>query len=278
MAQYLYRGADTETLRETILREGAIEGSESSIYWAAVTRPHKTQTREKLLRDVPTVAGPSLRRTEPVTGGVSKDFWQTKRFTDHLGARVVLDASEVPFERVYYEYDWMNDHPAVVQHISTTSRGVLFVPDPESPSDDTLWATLGVSLSADPPHEKRLKVLQWGPDNIPGTHPDSRFADEQEWVAFQKRVDLSDAIEGVTAVAKADRGSNWALNVYEKLDQPNVPIYTLVPDSRRTVPDEGYADHQLETAYRVTGRGGQPNIKELDPADVPRKFRGYSDG
>lgn len=288
MTDYLYRGVNLSHGTPKVLTEERIEGETPLIVEGAAPDRHKTVPRNTTLAELQDQVRWARRNTyEPgVTGGVTHRIMGSARFGGGRRTRVILREGSLPFERVHYEYEWMDDHPGVLSHILTTSAGELRI------QFQGLWAIITKTNYAPEkwrslPFAQQYKVEYWGPDNLPATHPDSRFAEEYEWVAMTDEVDVSGAIDSVLHVVEDNRLNDtepqrYAFDVLNEVEQDhpetmNYPHYVLVVTSRHGQPGGPYDIGEIVAAYgRESGRASRPGdgAFPIEPADVPDYVRG----
>lgn len=267
---YLYRGAVEDEMAQE-LSAGAITGGTHRVYTGFLDITADDDWEGEYLRDIPWVQ--SEMSVQAVTGGVTNRLAQTERFSGRRNYAMVLDASAVPFEEVQYEYQWMNNHEGVLPHIVTTAKGEIRRNDPGVDGQNTLYGLYEQTIMAD--ETTRDKVSHWGDGaDLPATTPRSMFAEESEWVAQQREVAISDALQGVVTRAGPrafDRSDNTLAEEYETRREPlppNTTMYLLVADSdaAKDPADPGYAPADIQRAAGPSG--------EIDPAAVPPRFRG----
>lgn len=287
MATYLYRGVDLNHGTPPVLADGVIKGESPLIVEGSALSPGKTVTKGTTLGELVMQVDWYDENTynAGTTGGVTHRIMGSARFGGGLRTRVILDNSRLPFERVYYEYDWYDDHPGALPHILTTSAGELRL------KDEGLWAIIEKtryapekwrSLSFD----QQYKVQHWGADNLPATSDNSPFAKESEWIAPQEDVDVSGAIDSVVHVLGRKRRSDKdpkrrAFDTFNRVEKEhpetqNHPHYVLVVTGRHSETGGPYELDEIVTAYgRTSGSARQAGDGlPLDPTDVPDYVRG----
>ncbi len=277
MAEYLYRGFNLNYGDPPVLTDGTIEGSECHLIRGEVYEPHKTVAQRSAFTEVGWVDGWRMDDVA-VTGGVSHYLPSTRRFRGSNGLAVVLnnDRCSPKFERVYYEWEWFDDHPGAICQILTTT-------DAEVRLDDKgLWGT-----ATQQPSGKWL-VDNWGKDSLPAITTDSMFADEAEWIAMSGEVAASNAVEGVVALWTerdlyiSQRDSTdvdeatfdyraAAADAYDHIRSEipyyDGPLFLLVAPGKNFPEDTPYNDDQLEYIY--------DGSSYRTPESVDRKFRGW---
>lgn len=288
MADYLYRGVDLSHGTPPVLSEQRIEGENPLIVEGAAPNRNKTVTRNTTLAELEDQVRWAQRETHRagVTGGVTHRIMGSARFGGGKRTRVILRSGALPFERVYYEYDWMDDHPGALAHILTTSAGELRV------QFEGLWAIItktnyGPEKWRSLPFEAQYKIDHWGPDSLPATSSGSRFAEESEWVAMTDEVDVSGAIDSVVHVIEDNRirdkePERAAFDVLHSVEEDhpetqNHPHYVLVVNRRHKQSGGPYGIGEIAAAYgRKSGGGRRPGDSAfpIEPADVPDHVRG----
>lgn len=276
MGRTVYRGGDIEEFNDTLLRRGRIEGGTSHIFHADPAYPEKHVEKRTPVSEVPFDSdGLGASESVGITGGVSDDITATRRFRGTYGLVAVMDAAATPFEKVQYDPEWMENHPGTLEHILTTADGEIYLPD------GRLWAILDQRPSG------AYHIDHWGRDNLPATNPNSRFADESEWIAQSSSVDVMKALDGLVSVWDGrgpgvryrsmhddvdDILDNEAVvpevydHVRDQLHRVIEPFYLLVTQKGADSSPGGYSPEEIELAY--------DGDQFLDPASVPAKFRG----
>lgn len=269
-------------MRQQILGQGTIPGQEANILEATPKNPNKDIPRDTRLEDiefegrVPRI--PQDFRTVKVTGGMTDHIPSTRRFRGPNGLVAVFDSQDTPFIEVDYEYEWMNRHPGALSQILTRTEGELHT------SEVGLWANILSSPTVE--GGRFYKIEHWKPANIPATSPDSRFAEEREWMAFDAPVRVSRAFEGIVSLMTerglSIRARSTLPEVEELLDAEDVvgdvfdnidkeirtrkPLYMMIFKGD-DMPDKNFYDgSSIAFAYSRDGM--------IAPEDVPMKFRG----
>lgn len=280
---YIYRGGDTDTIREQVIQNGIIPGDGAYILNADPVNPSQELKGETKLEEIEWKGQqpqlPNDLETVPVTGGMTHHIPATRRFRGSRGVVAVFDASKTPFEKVEYEYEWFNKHPGALTQVLSRSYGELHT------SDVGLWASLHRSPKVRGGYTYSFDY--WTPDNLPATSPNSKFAEEREWIAMESPVSVSRAFEGIVFLTTERSTSIYARSEFDDIDDlrdastvaPRVyedmasqlgrfrePFYMLVFRGDN-IPDKTFYDGgRIEMAYSDNG--------EVQPDEVPTKFRG----
>lgn len=246
-AEYVYRGGDVETIRGE-LEDGLLPGSEYPIY-----------TFDTSAGSLP------FKSTEPdtavVAGGVTDDLAQTRRFRGAKGVALVLDATDPRFlyNQVDYSYDFFNANPGALPHVLSTTDGEV-----RDRSGDLFAVYENRPLASG---GRSFTITHTRDDGLPATSPQSRFADEREWIA----TGLSRAghttrgiVEGALGVVASDRPD---LQEYHNTLFQTLPIlgeiYTIRVDGEK---EKQVWDESVIT-QAIGPQGG------IDPTDVPPRYR-----
>lgn len=244
---YVYRGGDEETIRGE-LEDSLLPGESYPVY--TFSDPERSRP-----------FGSTTPETASVAGGVTDDLASTRRFRGTRGVALVLDAtgSRFPYGPISYSYDFYNDNPGVLPHVLSTADGE--VRDASGGLygvfEDRPLAGGGRSFSM--PHTRD--------DSLPATSPNSRFADEREWVATglsRSGVSTRGIVDGMVGVLATDRAD---IEEYHDRLFETMPllgdIYTIRVDGER---EKSVWDESVITeAVGPTGR--------VDPSSVPPRFR-----
>jgi len=288
VADYLYRGVNLTYGTPSVLSDGVIEGESLLVIEGSALAPDKTVSRNTTLNELggQVVWATRERYNTGVTGGVTHRLMGSARFGGGRRTRVILDANQLPFQRVYYEYDWMDDHPGVLPHILTTSAGELRV------RFNGLWAIItktkyGPEKWKSLPLDQQYKIEHWSADDLPATNPNSQFAEESEWVAMQDEVSVDGAIDSTVHILGEKRRSDTppeerAFDVLNEVEREHpetqdYPHYVLVVKNRHKQTGGPYGLDEIVAAYgRTTGRADRPggSAFPLDPEEVPHYVRG----
>lgn len=286
--QYIYRGADIDFINGTLLNDGVIRGQQAKVWVAIPEDPDRDYREGTRLSEIEWEGFPANDTnfdTLGVTGGMTDSLLQTKRFTGSHNTVAVFDATMTPFEKVEYTHEWMDEHAGALTQVLKRANGEIHVPG------RGLWATTKTSVSAD--GTRRTVILNWGKDNLPATNPNSRFADENEWIANKDSVTVSGAFKGIVSIL-TDRGASLKLrNMDETIEPPTMPdvgegeidlIYNGLMDRLNRFneplymvilkPNIGMSDlispSDIKVAYNRNGL--------VDPEDIPPQFLGDNDG
>lgn len=278
MTDYLYRGIERGEPAEVTLGEQRIVGEEFLMVSGSVEDPHKTVPKRTDVGRIGWTTGIE-NTTAAAVGGVTDHFPATKRFRGSGGLVVVIDraALSTRFEPIEYDYDWFDARPGALAWVLTTI-------DAEIRLDGRgLWGLADLTPSG------TYVVEHWTPDDLPATTPHSAFVKEQEWVAQTDEVDLSGAIEGVTAAVSEQFIKLRIRDEPGPLDQVAIseeditmiyrdiasdipahpgPFYMLVARGRGVPAEDVLTDDHLVYAHGPNGL--------LDPMAVPAHYRGAS--
>lgn len=276
-SEYIYRGGDLDTVAE-MARSGRVRGAEcGEITGSFNGDPPIVQTSGRLeeVTDLDWATGPSIRDdVHPVTGGFTDKFGQTKRFQGSLGTVAVLDRSKVNVQKVEYDREWMDNHPGALCHILTTA-GYEIRLDGEG--------LYGIAKSQPLAGGGRaVYVSEWG--SLPATTPESRFANESEYIGFSQVVSVGNALEAVVSRlsegvlarrarsvsdSAPDSGREAARMIYDHIRREvptTTPVAVIVTDDGASRVDEAWLEPAVN--FVVTENGVQ------DRGTIPQYYRG----
>ena len=245
--EYVYRGGDVEIIRKE-LESQLLPATECSVY--TFQNPQQSVPFDSTTPDTATVAG-----------GVTDDLAQTRRFRGSRGVAIVLDTSDnrFPYEPIQYSYDFHNANPGVLPHILSTADGEV-----RDNSGDLYGVFEDRPLAGG---GRSLNMTHTRDGSLPATSPNSRFADEREWVATglnRAGVSTRGIVDGLVGVVASDRVD---LEEYHNRLFETMPllgeIYTIRVDGEKRM--EVWDESVITQAIGPQG--------EIDPADVPPRFR-----
>lgn len=256
--RYIYRGANLDTLNE-MLSTGTIEGDTHSIYTASLDDIPESVGHRESFEDLPFYDVEDT--TADVTGGLTDSLPETRRFRDTDGLVAVIDGRQTPFQKVHYDYDWMDANPGVLAHILTTVDGELRI------RGEGLYGALDRTPLAGGGY--KWIIEHWGQEELPATSEQSMFADESEWVALESPADISRGLEGIVSfqsgLSKREAADEYA-RLSDALATARSLSYLLVLDGRREPDSAPYTADDLAFAH--------DGVDFLDPDEVPVKYRG----
>jgi hypothetical protein len=288
VADYLYRGVNLYRPVPPVLTDQTIRGETYPVLVGTTNNRYKTVPPNTTVASLEDQVVWYLLETyeASATGGVTDSLMSSVRFGGGLRTRVILRAEGLPFMPVTYSYDWMDDHPGALSHILQSARGELRL------RLFGLWALLDY-VAMDPkkrrtlPLSEQLKVAAFGPDSLPATSPDSRFATENEWIAMTDEVDVSGAIDSTVQIVSErmnpeDDSRQYAVETLREVEEETEetrqhPHYVLVVTSRHNQTGGPYEVREIVVAYgRESGAASRPGegADFIEPSDVPPHVRG----
>lgn len=274
-AAFIYRGTDIQEVAD-LLQGGAVEGTTSDIITGSFDGdPPMIVDRGTPIGDLNWSEGPFVRPDAvTVTGGFTDRIEQTRRFRDsEFDLFVVVNPSMTDLVPVQYDWEWQNENAGVHGHIRTTATAEVRV------DGEGLFGTCNNPPMADGTRVYRIE--EWGPGSLSATSPESRFADEREWVSLSPTVSLSGAMEMVVSMKSedsvrfraeriTDRGfsdDREAAAVYyeemiDRLPPTSIPVVLVVlADGASAGPDGAFSRRDILFGYDETGF--------VEPEDVP---------
>jgi hypothetical protein len=267
----LYRGFDVDRIPDSFLTDGEIQGSECTMFTGSAPGSGGfSPERGDTVTDIPWRDMQS--ESVWVTGGVTDDIRQTRRFRGTEGTVAVIDndGTEPQFEQVQYDPGYMDGNPGVLCHVLKAANAEI------RPNGELM------GIANRRPSGNYI-IEHWG--DLPATSSRSMFADEREWIARSESVDAD--VQGVVAItnewsvyisqrdsADIEQGSfdveqgiqDYYAGLNSKMDAYDGPLYMVVYSGKGGV---GGSDIDLERVWRV-----YDGEKFIPPGDAPSWIAG----